>query len=57
MTVSVAMGQNEYYPLYLTNGLIHNNICQAHRNGVSPIAFLAIPKSMVYSISYLTHDS
>lgn len=45
-TVSVATGQNDYYPLYMSNGLIHNNIRRAHRNGVSLIGFLAIPKSM-----------
>ena len=44
-TVSVATGQNEYYPLYISNGLIHNNICQAHQNGVALVTFLAIPKS------------
>src|SRR6266545_6037538 len=25
-TVSVATGQNEYYPLYMSNGLVHNNL-------------------------------
>jgi hypothetical protein len=45
MTVSVATGQNKYYPLYFSNGLIHNNVRRAHRNGLSLIAFLAIPKS------------
>ncbi|KIL58389.1 hypothetical protein M378DRAFT_86568 [Amanita muscaria Koide BX008] len=44
-TVSVATGQNDYYPMYLSNGLIHNNVRRAHRNGVSLIAFLAIPKT------------
>ncbi|KAF8227159.1 hypothetical protein L208DRAFT_1298111, partial [Tricholoma matsutake] len=44
-TVSVAMGQNEYYPLCMSNGLIHNNVCHAHQNGVTLIAFLAIPKT------------
>jgi hypothetical protein len=29
----------------MTNGLIHNNVCHAHRNGVTLIAFLAIAKS------------
>ncbi|KAF8868620.1 hypothetical protein CPB85DRAFT_1554794 [Mucidula mucida] len=43
-TVSVATGQNNYYPLYLSNGLIHNNVRPAHRNGVTLIGFLAIPK-------------
>ena len=44
-TVSVATGQNEYYPLYMSNGLIHNDVRRAHRNGVALIAFLAIPKA------------
>ena len=44
-TVSVATGQNEYYPLYMSNGLTHNNVRRAHRNAVTLIAFLAIPKS------------
>ena len=44
-TVSVATGQNEYYPLYLSNGLVHNTTRRARRNAVSLIAFLAIPKS------------
>ncbi|KAF8875365.1 hypothetical protein BD779DRAFT_1613432 [Infundibulicybe gibba] len=44
-TVSVATGQNEYYPLYMSNGLVHNNVWQAHRNAVSLIGFLAVPKT------------
>jgi len=44
-TVSVATGQNNYYPLYISNGLIHNNVRRAHRNGLSLVAFLAIPHS------------
>ncbi|KDQ05491.1 hypothetical protein BOTBODRAFT_122748, partial [Botryobasidium botryosum FD-172 SS1] len=44
-TVSVATCQNEYYPLYLSTGNIHNNVRRAHRGSVVPIAFLAIPKS------------
>jgi hypothetical protein len=44
-TVSVATGNNEYYPLYVSIGNIHNNVRRAHRNGVVLIAFLAIPKS------------
>ncbi|KAH9855914.1 hypothetical protein C2E23DRAFT_720427, partial [Lenzites betulinus] len=45
-TVSVATGQNEYYPLYLSNGLVHNSARRAQRNAVSLVAFLAVPKSM-----------
>ncbi|KAI0713722.1 hypothetical protein C8Q76DRAFT_620400 [Earliella scabrosa] len=44
-TVSVATGQNDYWPLYLSNGLVHNAARRAHRNAVSLVAFLAIPKS------------
>ncbi|KAK6981199.1 hypothetical protein R3P38DRAFT_3333863 [Favolaschia claudopus] len=44
-TVSVATGQNEYYPLYMSNGLVHNGVRRAHRNAVTLIGFLAIPKN------------
>lgn len=44
-TVSVATGQNEYYPLYASIGNVHNSMRRAHRNAVSIIGFLAIPKS------------
>ncbi|KAI5982008.1 hypothetical protein EDD15DRAFT_2378623 [Pisolithus albus] len=44
-TVSVAMGQNDYYPLYLSIGNIRNNVCRAHRNGVVLIGFLAMPNT------------
>ncbi|KAG6824752.1 hypothetical protein H0H92_005914, partial [Tricholoma furcatifolium] len=43
-TVSVATGHTEYYPVYISNGMIHNNVRRAHRNGLSLLAFLAIPK-------------
>ena len=44
-TVSVATGQNEYYPLYMSNSLVRNNVRRAHRNTLTLISFLAIPKS------------
>ncbi|KAJ6570030.1 hypothetical protein B0H10DRAFT_2237990 [Mycena sp. CBHHK59/15] len=44
-TVSVATGQNEYYPLYMSNGLVYNGVQRAHRNAVTLIGFLAIPKN------------
>ncbi|KAJ7469493.1 hypothetical protein FB451DRAFT_1368533 [Mycena latifolia] len=44
-TVSVATGQNEYYPLYMSNGLVFNGVRRAHRNAVTLIGFLAIPKT------------
>lgn len=45
-TVSVATGNNEYWPLYASVGNIHNGLRRAHKNSVMPIAFLAIPKGM-----------
>jgi Plavaka transposase len=44
-TVSVGTGDNEYYPLYMSIGNIHNNVRRAHRNGVVLVGFLVIPKS------------
>ncbi|OSD01140.1 hypothetical protein PYCCODRAFT_1369831, partial [Trametes coccinea BRFM310] len=44
-TVSVATGQNEYYPLYCSIGNVHNNVRRAHRNAVALLGFLAIPKT------------
>ncbi|EGO20205.1 hypothetical protein SERLADRAFT_411134 [Serpula lacrymans var. lacrymans S7.9] len=44
-TVSVLTGQNEYYPLYISVGNVHNNVWQAHRNAVVLLGFLAIPKT------------
>ncbi|KAG2143883.1 hypothetical protein BD769DRAFT_1661276 [Suillus cothurnatus] len=43
--VSVATGQTEYYPLYLSIGNIYNSVQCAHRRGVVLIGFLVIPKS------------
>lgn len=42
-TVSVATGQNEYYPLYLSIRNVHNTVRRAHRNAVQVLEFLAIP--------------
>jgi hypothetical protein len=44
-TVSVATRHNEYWPLYMSIGNIHNNVRRAHRNGVTLLGFLAVPKS------------
>ncbi|KAG1844846.1 hypothetical protein DFJ58DRAFT_843939 [Suillus subalutaceus] len=44
-TVSVATGQNNYYPLYLSIGNVHNNVRQANRNALALVGFLAIPKN------------
>jgi hypothetical protein len=50
-TVSVATGNVEYHPLYLSIGNIHNVARRGHRNGVIPIGFLAIPKCQSRCIS------
>ncbi|KAH9848078.1 hypothetical protein C2E23DRAFT_940922 [Lenzites betulinus] len=42
-TVSVATGNQEFHPLYMSLGNIHNDMRRAHRESVVPIAFLAIP--------------
>ncbi|KAG2338926.1 hypothetical protein BDR05DRAFT_951503 [Suillus weaverae] len=43
-TVSVATGNNEYYPLYASIGNVHNNVRRAHREALAIVGFLAIPK-------------
>lgn len=55
-TVSVATGQNDFYPLYLSIGNVTNHVRRAHSNAVVLIGFLSIPKSLFlffYILSYL----
>jgi hypothetical protein len=49
--VSVATGQNEFWPLYMSIGNVHNRVRRAHGNAVALIAFLSIPKSKYYSLA------
>src|ERR1700720_2113638 len=42
--LSLATGHNQYWPVYMSIGNIHNNTRRAHRNGVILLGFLAIPK-------------
>ncbi|KAG6826062.1 hypothetical protein H0H92_001275 [Tricholoma furcatifolium] len=44
-TVSVATGQNNFYPLYASIGSVHNSVCRAHRNALSLSGFLSVPKN------------
>ncbi|KAI6104275.1 hypothetical protein F5141DRAFT_1189731 [Pisolithus sp. B1] len=44
-TVSVATGNNEYYPLYISAGNVHNGMRCAHGEAVSLLGFLSIPKT------------
>ena len=58
-TVSVAMGHTEYYPLYVSLGNIHNNVRCVHRDAVTILTFLAIPKSqyiMCCTASFITYS-
>ena len=45
-TVSVATGQQEYHPIYLSIGNIHNHLQQAHKDGLVLVGFLPIPKGL-----------
>ena len=47
-TVSVMTGHQQFHPLYMSLGNIHNEMRRAHRDAVIPIAFLAIPKRESY---------
>jgi hypothetical protein len=51
-TVSVGTGHNQYYPLYVSIGNVQNHVRRAHRNAVSLLGFLAIPKSefLLYNV-------
>ncbi|KXN87059.1 Cytochrome P450 3A41, partial [Leucoagaricus sp. SymC.cos] len=44
-TVSVATGQNDYYPLYALLGNLQNDACHSHSNTMTIISFLTIPKA------------
>jgi hypothetical protein len=57
-TVSVAPGQNDFYPLYISAGNIRNNTRRAHKESVSLVGFLAIPKSVfaAHSAAYNEAD-
>ena len=51
-TVSVATGNNEYWPIYLSIGNIHNNVQCAHQDGLVLLGFLAVPKSKSKVVMY-----
>ena len=48
-TVSVATGQNDYHPLYIFLGNVHNNVRRAHRGAVAVIAFLSVFTGIISS--------
>ena len=47
--MSVATGQNDFWPLYMGNGLVHNHIRRAHSDAMTLIAFLAVPKGRPFN--------
>ena len=52
-TVSVATGNNEYYPVYVSIGNIDNSVRRAHEGGVALAGFLAIPKRKPHLFSLI----
>jgi hypothetical protein len=55
-TVSVATGQHEYHPVYLSVGNIQNHLRRAHKDALVLIGFLPIPKGN-HSITLEAHFS
>lgn len=51
-TVSVATGQNDFYPLYGSLGNVRNGLRRSHRNALALIGFLAIPKCENHSLAF-----
>lgn len=43
-TVSVATGQQEYHPVYLSIGNVRNHLRRAHKDALVLVGFLPIPK-------------
>jgi hypothetical protein len=43
-TVSVATGQNDFHPVYISIGNVQNHIRRAHKNVLVLLGFLPIPK-------------
>lgn len=56
-TVSVATGQQEYHPVYMSPGNLSNVACRAHGNGLLPVAFLPIPKGEHFITFSLVSES
>ncbi|TFY59764.1 hypothetical protein EVJ58_g5572 [Rhodofomes roseus] len=45
-TVSVGTGGQEFHPVYMSLGNVHNSVRRAHKDAILPVAFLAIPKAV-----------
>ena len=48
--VSVATGQQEYHPVYMSPGNLTNLAHRAQGSAFLPVAFLPIPKSMAFTV-------
>lgn len=44
-TVSIATGQTEFHPVFLSLLNFYNTVRRAHSDALLPVAFLPIPKS------------
>lgn len=51
-TVSVATGNSEFHPVYMSTGNLHNTMRRGHCDAVVPVAFLAIPKGAYFLSSH-----
>ena len=49
-TVSVASGQQEYHPVYMSPGNLTNTTRRAHGNSFLPVVFLPIPKGIIWFV-------
>lgn len=47
-TVSAGTSHQEYHPVYASVGNISNTACQSHGNGILPVTFLPILKSLPF---------
>ena len=56
-TVSVATGQNDFHPVYLSIGNVQNHIQRAHKNALVLIGFLPIPKGIYCFAALLTYSN
>ena len=45
-TVSVATGQHDYYPIYISTGNVHNRVRCAHSGAVTLLGFLPVAKGL-----------
>ena len=49
-TVSVATGQNEYYPVYISIGNVHNRVRLSQSGAVALLGFLPIAKGGYFHV-------